>query len=715
MTTIRDVAKLAGVSDGTVSRVINGAENVAPALRARVEQAINELGYHPNLQARSLRSKQTHTIALMIPDLVNFFWTTIARGVEDALQRQGYTVFLCNTDGKRDKQIQYLELIARYRADGAIFVPNEMNDDDIQVLQARDIPLVVVDESRGQKWGVDTVYSDSISGAFALTNHLIRLNHQRIGIITGPRDSITSRERVFGYSLALAQAGFPIDEKLICWGEYTRVSASYWMHQLLEYEPTITAVFGSNNEIVPGIISIIESRGLRVPDDVAVVGFDDFYRDSRFALSITVAAQSPYDMGVHAAELLLSRLQSEKEYRPRTVVLPTRLIVRGSCGSQETAYDHFSYTDGLVSGQLVQKLPQPLLLSLLSSIPKDVVVSDVGNRPLRTETPLASRMGRSLTGGENKYKRLAVLAYQVNNRELYRYVLERQPRVEAINGITCISPEDQVEFAQRIGIEMVLSRYPWQPPHTTLDRFWMYDRSISFSDFPPLTEQVYLYERFVRAVEGTEIGIAAEFASLFHLTLHAAQVTTDFYHDPAQLDYVNAVAERLMPYLVKVVQLICDRFSDALTCAIFVDALADANGLHIPETVFESIFAHRIRFLVQQAKEHGLPTILYTPGSLQPLLPTIHRLGFDSVFPAEPELNQSTGSDSFTVIQSFSASDLRTASRNEIEQRIVSRLRAEHTIFGIAGEIDDAVPYDNFLVALKTLRSGAAEIGLNES
>ena len=210
MPTIADVAKLAGVSTGTVSRVINGAENVNPETRTKVKQAIATLDYEPNFQARSLRSKRTDTIALALPELSNYFWTTVARGVQDASQAVGYHVLICNTAGHPSAYLHYLEQMVN-RVDGLILSRRSERAIATSEQGQSAKPIVFVGQSQAAHWNVDNVYSDSISGAFALTQHLIRLGHRKIAIITGRQSSASASDRAAGYCMALADASIPLD------------------------------------------------------------------------------------------------------------------------------------------------------------------------------------------------------------------------------------------------------------------------------------------------------------------------------------------------------------------------------------------------------------------------------------------------------------------------------------------------------------------------
>ena len=333
MATIGDVARHAGVSPVTVSRVINGGRNVKPATRERVFQAIHELNYVPSGVARSLRSKRTHALALLVPDITNPFWTTVSRGVEDAAQNGEYSVLLCNTDEEPQKLLRYLDVIISQRVDGAIVTPYDSDAHYLSRLRERNIPTVIMDR-RIDGWEVDTVSGDSISGARALVRHLINLGHQRIAAISGPMTTSTAEDRVIGYVMALTEAGLPIDPRLIKRGEFRASSGEELAFRVFDEGINPTAIFATNNTIAMGVIKAVEQRGLRIPLDIALVCFDDFPNLSRVFPFLTVAVQPAYDMGVRAAELLLSRLSNSDNMPPRHVVFPTRLVIRYSCGSK---------------------------------------------------------------------------------------------------------------------------------------------------------------------------------------------------------------------------------------------------------------------------------------------------------------------------------------------------------------------------------------------
>ena len=206
MPTIRDVAKRAGVAPITVSRVINDSSYVSQETRERVESVIDELGYVPNMLGPSLRFKQTMTLALILTDITNPFWTTVARGVEDVAQANGYSTILCNTDESETKQEQYLQMLLRRRIDGILFVPTSSRDPKpIHQIQKQGIPVVLLDRQISDVQ-VDVVRADSENGAYQLTQYLLSLGHNRIALLTGPQTVSTAVDRVNGYRRALSDA-----------------------------------------------------------------------------------------------------------------------------------------------------------------------------------------------------------------------------------------------------------------------------------------------------------------------------------------------------------------------------------------------------------------------------------------------------------------------------------------------------------------------------
>lgn len=331
MPTIGDVARRAGVSKVTVSRVLNGAKNVNAQTRERVQHVIADLQYLPNLAARSLRSRQTQTLALVVPDITNVFWTTVARGVEDTAQRHGYSVLLGNTDENGEKQQSYLRAVMQQRVDGVMIAPTSCDAERIRPLREQDVPTVVIDRKL-DGWDVDSVRGDSAGGARSLVEHLLQLGHRSIAVITGPRGTSTAEERVAGYCLALQKAGRDLDLRLVRWGEFRTLSGERLAGELLDEGLCPDAIFAANNLIALGVLECLLKRGLRVPQDMALVCFDEMADAARLFQFFTVATQPAYEIGAAAAVQLIGRIQGVEKGPPSEQVLPAHLTLRYSCG-----------------------------------------------------------------------------------------------------------------------------------------------------------------------------------------------------------------------------------------------------------------------------------------------------------------------------------------------------------------------------------------------
>lgn len=331
MPTIRDVAKRAGVAPITVSRVINNSGYVSTETRDRVEAAIAELGYVPNTLARSLRFKKTNTLALVLPDITNPFWTTVARGVEDAASDRGFNVILCNTDESETEQAKYLTVLLQKQIDGIVLAPARSTAEPVEFIQKQGVPVVVLDR-RVPCTQVDMVRGDSVKGAHRLVRLLMTLGHRRIAMLAGPQDVSTAVDRVAGYRQALAETGLDVGGDLVYYGEYTQASGYEMTQQALTGAPRPTALFAANNFIAIGSLRALRDAGLQVPEDMALVCFDDLPTAFVIDPFLTVAAQPAYEMGHQATELLLARLSGLAPAEYQEIVLPTETIVRKSAG-----------------------------------------------------------------------------------------------------------------------------------------------------------------------------------------------------------------------------------------------------------------------------------------------------------------------------------------------------------------------------------------------
>ena len=251
MPTIKDVANRAGVAPITASRVINDSGYVSETTRQRVEVAIEELGYVPNRIARSLRSKETYTLALVLSDIANPFWPIVARGVEDVANEDGFSVILGNTDESEAKEYDYVRVLLQKQVDGFILVPTRSDTRSIALIRKQKVPLVVVDRS---------VWAPVDTGAIGLspwprrpTCHLLEAGHTRIAMLSGPREVSTAVDRVAGYRRALTEAGIPVDERMVIYGTFTQPGGYEMTQQVLALTPRPTAYFAANNFIAIGL------------------------------------------------------------------------------------------------------------------------------------------------------------------------------------------------------------------------------------------------------------------------------------------------------------------------------------------------------------------------------------------------------------------------------------------------------------------------------
>lgn len=331
--TIKDVAQRSGVSPMTVSRVINKSEQVSPDTRRRVEQAISHLGYVPSRLARGLSGQQTGTLALIVPDVANPFFTLIVRGAEDVARRAGYRVLLCDTRADLDIEGEVIEEMIAHRVEGIVIAPvSDRSRGDLRRLAKFGIPFVLIDRTVS---GVesDVVLGDSVGGARQLVEHLVSLGHRRIGFIVESDEVSTARDRRRGYESALADAGIPIDPTLVTNATVDPSGGYEGMRRLLELEDPPTAVFTVNNLVALGAIEAVRAAGLEVPDDVALVCFDDIEYASRLYPFLTVMEQPAEAFGTLGTQLLLDRIAGRSPERPRVVVLPAEFVMRKSCGA----------------------------------------------------------------------------------------------------------------------------------------------------------------------------------------------------------------------------------------------------------------------------------------------------------------------------------------------------------------------------------------------
>lgn len=329
MATIQDVAKRAGVSIATVSRVLNGTAFVNEEVTARVLEAVKELQYQPSRAARALRANRSKIIGLLISDIQNPFFTTLIRGVEDVAQRNGYSLILCNSDENPRKQRQYIEVLCAERVAGAIVVPTSEQSRELRLFHEHAIPVVFVDRHAKDN-SADAVLVDNVRGAYEAVTHLITNGYRRIGVITGPISTTTGRERLEGYRKALREAGITHDATIERIGSFKAESGLQLANELLDLENPVDALFSANNLMTLGALDAIHTRNLRIPDDIAIVGFDEMPWAAISAISLTTVTQPVYELGSTAALRLFQRLENAAVFTQQEIVLAPTLCVRSS-------------------------------------------------------------------------------------------------------------------------------------------------------------------------------------------------------------------------------------------------------------------------------------------------------------------------------------------------------------------------------------------------
>jgi LacI family fructose operon transcriptional repressor len=324
VTSIKDVAKAAGVSTATVSRVLANKDFIRPETRARVLQAVAGLRYRPNLVARSLRAQRSARIGLIFSDIRNPFFASLSRAVEDAAYERGYSVLICNTDEDPKKEAMYLELLRDENVAGIVFSPTQRYSSQPLAHDAR-MPVVIIDRLVADR-SLDTVVLDNVTAAYELTGHLLGNGYCRLAGLFGD-SSITGQERFTGFKRAIQERGLePQSHAFVA----PRTSAGYdAVSRLLDQEARPDAILASNALLTAGAFKAIHERGLKIPSDIALAGFDLTEWGGFVDPPLTVIAQPIEEIGGAATELLFERM-AEPDRPAQQVVLKGRLVVGGS-------------------------------------------------------------------------------------------------------------------------------------------------------------------------------------------------------------------------------------------------------------------------------------------------------------------------------------------------------------------------------------------------
>ncbi|MBZ0298859.1 MAG: LacI family transcriptional regulator [Anaerolineae bacterium] len=331
MATIKDVAHKAGVSAATVSRVLNGHPYVADDLRSRVLDAVQALSYRPNRVAQRLRAAKSHLVGVIFSDIRNPFNTLALSGIEQVLAEQGLSVLICHSNIHQKRENDFIALMLAEDVAGLIIAPVKEESQALTEAVQNGLPVVVIDR-RMTKPRTDAVLADNHHGAYIAVQHMIELGHRDIAILNGPQHLASGRERYAGFLQAMEEAGLPVNPAFVKYGDYQIQSGYVLTAELLAQRPLPSGLFIANNLMTLGALNAIHESGINIPNEIAVIGFDDLPWAVSLNPPLTTVGQPAINIGVQAAELLLNRFE-HPDRPPRTVVLGTELIVRASCGS----------------------------------------------------------------------------------------------------------------------------------------------------------------------------------------------------------------------------------------------------------------------------------------------------------------------------------------------------------------------------------------------
>lgn len=332
MATMKDVARLAGVSIATVSSALSGRAFVSPELKDRVQAAVEELGYARNAMASGLKRGSSSLMGLIVPDITNPFFTELVHAFQRRAAEQGYTVLLGVSDDDAAREAELIRLMRSHQAAGSIVVPCG-SEEDCRRLEAAaaDMPLVAVDNAPAGL-GIDTVVIDNRRAAELATAHILSFGHRHVGLVAGPAHRFVSHERVVGFETAMAAQRMTPDPALVRRGDFHVAAARAAAAGLLKAEPRPTALFVSNNQMLIGVMQAVAEAGLAVPGDISIAAIDDFPWASAFMPALTTVRQPIADMAGEAFTMLGARIAGEAE-DPRRIVLPPELVVRRSCAA----------------------------------------------------------------------------------------------------------------------------------------------------------------------------------------------------------------------------------------------------------------------------------------------------------------------------------------------------------------------------------------------
>ena len=342
--TIKDIAKLAKVSPTAVSMALNDRPRISPETRKRILRIAKELHYQPNFVAQSLVMKRSHTLGVIITNIMNPFYPELAKGIKDKALELGYTIILCSTNYDLKLERYYINVLQSKGVDGIILSSVEVNDPNIKPLIEEGFPFILVNRRIHNRFldrKVDYIVLDNVAGGYMAMEHLYKLGHRRIGIITGDLNVSTAVERTEGAKKLLKKYGLKLSPNLMVESQFSKESGYSATKKFLFMKPRPTAVFAENDYIALGVREAILEAGLRIPEDMALVGFDDIATTALKGIEITTVSQKKYDMGSLAVKILIDKIRSGTPPMVKMVnqtILEPELIIRSSCGYRLYGY-----------------------------------------------------------------------------------------------------------------------------------------------------------------------------------------------------------------------------------------------------------------------------------------------------------------------------------------------------------------------------------------
>jgi LacI family transcriptional regulator len=334
MSTIQDVANRAGVSKATVSRVLNDYQYINKETRERVQKAIEELNYSPSNLARGMRLKRTQTIGLLVADISNPFYSETAKAVINLANSYGYAVILGATDDKMKNEADFISILKQHQVDGFIFASVLLKDTPAKQLISSGVPTFLLNRRFSENRNVNYVVLDNQSGTYMAVEHLVKLGHRRIGFIRGHNLFSTSKERFQGYMNAVKDYNLDSDDSLIQLGNFNEKQAHQATLNLINLPSPPSAIVAANDLMAFSAMGAITNMGLRIPDDIALVGFDDVEMAHNSFIQLTTVTQNMHAMAEIATRTLIQIIEGGQVQVPVQVVLKPQLIVRRTCGAR---------------------------------------------------------------------------------------------------------------------------------------------------------------------------------------------------------------------------------------------------------------------------------------------------------------------------------------------------------------------------------------------